>query len=56
LSFTLKIILYLKQLSKDKLEAFEQGTLNIPFVKKHLSKKEQEDLKKKVSKNIRNII
>jgi hypothetical protein len=33
-------------LSKDKLEAFDQGTLNVP--KKHLSKKELEEMKKKV--------
>lgn len=36
----------IKSLSKDKLEAFDQGTLN-PFAKKHLSKKEQEELRKR---------
>lgn len=34
----------MKALSKDKLEAFDQGTL---YNKKHLSKKELEELKKK---------
>lgn len=36
----------IKGLSKDKLEAFDQGSV---FAKKHLSKKELEELKKKVS-------
>lgn len=35
-------------MSKDKLEAFDHGTLNPP--KKHLSKKELEEMKKKVEK------
>lgn len=36
----------IKGLSKDKIDVFEQGN---PFAKKHLSKKEIEEIKKKAS-------
>lgn len=36
----------IKSLSKDKLDAFDHGNV---FAKKHLSKKEIEELKKKVN-------
>ncbi len=38
-----------KTISKDVLEAFDTGTLGLH--KKHLSKKEQEELRKKVITN-----
>ena len=39
------IVLYLKTISENKLKAFNIGTMNI---KKGVTKKEQEDMKKKV--------